>query len=379
MSLRPRFAGDGRLRLPMTVAVVAESSGAWESGDVVGELGDGDYDPFERVASGLLLAEEFARVELTEPTVAVGWRQHHGVVDLGQRGTPPLVTDLAHGRASDTFRDRPDDVQDHQQAITWHLRALARLSDHLPGRGRTPGKTPADWNPRWVEPAFNIGTGLYWPGAGATDDERYIEWSMAAHPEPAGVIPPGMDPATYLARSRRGHAAYQTMVREQIAVLPMAPPGRREFTDVQYGISQLEREARALLEGVGTGWWDLAELQRRLMEPYVLAAGDRHIETGWTAGCAGGGDDERRGPLTVHERRRWGSLLLPVYAQLFEGLRRVTEGQRGAAFCRECGQPFLTLDARRSSFCTDRERFRFTQRERRKRLATPPPLVRPTP
>ena len=71
---------------------------------------------------------------------------------------------------------------------------------------------------------------------------------------------------------------------------------------------------------------------------------------------------------SVHERRWWSSLLAPVYLQLLEGLRRVTEGQRGAGLCRECGQPFLTLDARRSSFCTDRERFRFSQRERRKRL-----------
>ncbi len=81
------------------------------------------------------------------------------------------------------------------------------------------------------------------------------------------------------------------------------------------------------------------------------------------------------GPLEVHEHRRWRSLLAPVYLQLLEGLRRVSEGHRGAAFCRECGQPFLTLDARRSSFCNDRERFRFTQRERRKRLAAPSPNV----
>ena len=79
--------------------------------------------------------------------------------------------------------------------------------------------------------------------------------------------------------------------------------------------------------------------------------------------------DKWAGPLTLHERRWWESLLAPVYVQLLEGLIRVTEGQRGAAFCRECGQPFLTLDARRSSFCTDRERYRHGQRERRKRLA----------
>jgi hypothetical protein len=67
-------------------------------------------------------------------------------------------------------------------------------------------------------------------------------------------------------------------------------------------------------------------------------------------------------PRVVHEHRWWSSLLAPVYLQVLEGLRRVTEGQRGAGLCRECGQPFLTLAARRSSFCTDRGRFRFSQR-----------------
>jgi hypothetical protein len=80
-------------------------------------------------------------------------------------------------------------------------------------------------------------------------------------------------------------------------------------------------------------------------------------------------------PLVVHGRRWWSSPLAPVYLQRLEGIRRVTEGQRGAAFCNECGQPFLTLDARRSSFCTDRERFRFSQRERRKRLSTAAPAL----
>lgn len=71
----------------------------------------------------------------------------------------------------------------------------------------------------------------------------------------------------------------------------------------------------------------------------------------------------------VRERRRWDPVLAPVFLQLFEGLCRVTEGQRGAAFCKECGLPFLTLDARRSVFCTDRERVRYGQREHRRRLA----------
>lgn len=49
----------------------------------------------------------------------------------------------------------------------------------------------------------------------------------------------------------------------------------------------------------------------------------------------------------IRERRTWDSLLAPVYVQLLDGLRRITEGQRGAAFCKECGNPFLVLDAGR--------------------------------
>jgi hypothetical protein len=77
-------------------------------------------------------------------------------------------------------------------------------------------------------------------------------------------------------------------------------------------------------------------------------------------------------PIQVVERRRWGSILAPIYLQLLEALRRVSEGQSGAGSCRECGEPFLTLDARRSSFCTDRHRLRFAQRARRQRLAEAP-------
>ena len=36
-------------------------------------------------------------------------------------------------------------------------------------------------------------------------------------------------------------------------------------------------------------------------------------------------------PLVVRERRRWRSVLAPIHLQLLEGLRRVTEGQRGAS------------------------------------------------
>ena len=73
--------------------------------------------------------------------------------------------------------------------------------------------------------------------------------------------------------------------------------------------------------------------------------------------------------LLIRERRLWRSILAPIHLQLLEALRRISEGKPGAVWCKECGQPFLTLDARRSTFCTDRERLRYAQRDRRERLA----------
>ena len=60
MSLRPRFAGDGLLRLPAKVSVGRLQYGLTDVLAYGGSLGEETYDPFERVASGLLLAEDFA-------------------------------------------------------------------------------------------------------------------------------------------------------------------------------------------------------------------------------------------------------------------------------------------------------------------------------
>lgn len=80
-------------------------------------------------------------------------------------------------------------------------------------------------------------------------------------------------------------------------------------------------------------------------------------------------DGALRSVLVPREERVWQSILAPIYLQLFEALRRITEGEPGAATCRECGRPFLVLDARRRFFCNDRERYRHAQRGRRKRMA----------
>jgi hypothetical protein len=133
----------------------------------------------------------------------------------------------------------------------------------------------------------------------------------------------------------------------------------------QWSIADAFSVGADLAHDLTAGWWGLAELERRLIAPNAIWASERQVDIGWVPDA----QDDARGPLAVRERHQWSSVLAPIYLQLLEGLRRVTEGKRGAALCRECGQPFLTLDARRSYFCTDRERLRHAQRERRKRVA----------
>ena len=119
---------------------------------------------------------------------------------------------------------------------------------------------------------------------------------------------------------------------------------------------------------VGRDRTGLLEVARRLLEPYVRQT----TVTGLALGPLEAGDGPAAAPFEVIEERVWRSALLPIHLQLLEAYRRVTEGAPGAVRCRECGHPILALDPRRTAFCNDRERFRFSQRERRKRLAMPP-------
>ncbi len=351
MSGRPRFAGDGRLRLPREIAVVGAGHGSWQKGDLLGEIGDDDYDPFERLASGLFLAEEFARADLSEPEKAVDWHARCGSVDVADED--------GH------FHDRLFIVRRQQTLVAWQLVSLAHLSDHLPGRGVTPDNMPRGWVERWVQPAFREGSDLLWAG-GQTAYERDIRFPMMSSAEPTRDPPQGMTAEEHAAWWAEAHAAYQTIERERLPVLPQ-PERAEDIIFIEF--NSPVGTGLSLVKGIGTGWWDLVELQRRLMDPYIRTVGEQQVETGW--------DNDRKdgegGRLIAIQRRRWVSLLQPVYVQLFEALCRVTEGQRGAALCRECEQPFLTLDARRASFCTDRERYRYTQRQRRRRLAAAEP------
>ena len=335
VTLRPRFAGDGRLGLPVGVEVLGSDSEDGNPGDVIGDFADAGYDPFGRMASDLLLAEDFARVDLAQPETARAWYEAHGVLDLAHFFPEDAFAVSHHVREDPGFHDAQVDVLRQQANVRWHLTALARLSaERERATPPRPGWQPHDgWDPAWAQPALQDSTGAVLRLGGSSS-------------------------------------------RESTPVLWVPGSGWYDGWD-RYDVDAGPPSGRASTGRLSADWWGLVELERRLLEPYVRRAAEYHVEV------RRAGDERERapedpdvgdglpGPLTVRERRRWSSLLAPVYLQLLEGLRRVTEGQRGAALCRECGQPFLTLDARRSSFCTDRERFRFSQRERRKRLGAP--------
>jgi hypothetical protein len=365
VSLRPRFAGDGLLRLPSKVTVGRLQYGLTDVLAYGGTLGDETYDPFERVASGLLLAEDFARLDLGQTRELMDWFRRHGALDLDHFLPPDPLSD-APVVAPPAFRDAARDIEAQQRNVAWHLLSLARLSEYL-----QPVSMPDDdegpmWNPAWAQPALVVGRDVLWLG-GQNRYARHIGPGMRESPEPPpGSGVPEMTDGQYRDWWRQAHVSWLHIVETDVPLLWVPAPALRYPTwEAQAALD--DPVDQALGDGLGSDPWSLVELMRRLMAPYVSRAGEHRVEVDWPSFPAPG--DQQDAPLVIRERRTWSSLLAPVYVQLLEGLRRVTESQRGAAFCRECGQPFLVLDARRSTFCTDRERLRYGQRMHRLRVA----------
>ena len=215
----------------------------------------------------------------------------------------------------DWFRDAPDDVRNQQSNAQWLLLSLARLSQGAEA-----------WDPRWIEVVIRGADESLEIDTEDGQTIRYRTREDESLPEHSQVI--------------------WVPVRQWNGAWSRLAEGEDWPTSESLVPLTLSREGHI-------------ELVRRLLEPHVRVAAQFEVELLWP---------KAEYPLVVSERRRWRSVLSPIYLQLLEGLHRITDGQRGAGFCRECGQPFLTLDARRSSFCTDKDRFRFSQRERRKRV-----------
>ena len=380
VSLRPRFAGDGRLQVPEYVTIARSGRGA---GNVRGEFVTEETDPFERDAEGLLLAEAFARFDFTRPRKARDWFLAHGAVNVGSL----FPDDASEGEELiDGYlwcHDTRDEVLEQQRLVAWHLTSLARLTTHRAGA------TPPDpawrphegWEAAWSMAILETTGDALWVGApvgshGYFSDpvQRYATRAELPGHHPDAEHPPEGP------RSRRDieewSSAHEQWQRLVAVGLPRLWVPRANWDDdwSVYGFDERLPHGRRRWGRLSSDWHALLELQRRLIEPYVKRAANFEVEVDrerrWVEEPDATGHTEVIEPeLLVRERRLWRSILAPIYLQLLEALRRVSEGKPGALWCKECGQPFLTLDARRSTFCTDRERLRYAQRDRRERVA----------
>ena len=346
MSQRPRLAGDGLLRLPGSLTADAE-------GHLLGRLSDELVDPFEWTSERVLLTEAFARLDLDDGARVVDWCARHGVLDLADFiGAPSSLPDVdwLSGAPGDESFDSLEAIAAEQRNIAWHLATLVRLSD----RRRT-----RDWDPTFGQLVLDVaseGAGLIvgGPDAGV--------WP--------GIRPPELDgPQELTPDERRAVEETERRVRAATADWPVVRISARGWRPhwVARGSTAMglpatpEEKARVL----GTTWQLTVALERLLLAPYVERAVERRFTITSEIQEIGG---ETREVLVPRDERAWRSVLAPIYLQLFEALRRVTEGEPGAAICRECGRAFVVLDARRRFFCNERERTRFAQRERRRRL-----------
>lgn len=352
MSQRPRLAGDGRLRVPEKVALY------WK-GFVRGRLSERTVDPFDWTEDRLLLAESFARLDLDDRPAAKGWFVRHGVVDRGGFVGPPAeppdyysnFIDWMHDRGTADIADHRRDVGAEQANVAWHLTMLARLSEARLTRAWAPG-----WGRLIVDgPEGELVVGG--PDAGARLMlPTTVEALRRGSPD---------DPKD------RAAVAEGERLRAATHGWPVVEVGEALWYDSWDSDAEevgptgpLPEDPRDKARALGADWDQALALVRLLMAPYVSRAVERRFtmtfETQETKGTT-------RTVLVPREERAWQSILAPIYLQLFEALRRITEGEPGAAVCHECGRPFLVLDARRRFFCNERERYRYAKRQQRSR------------
>jgi hypothetical protein len=340
----PRVAGDGRVLLPDAVSYAA--------GIYAGDLSGVTRDPFGWTADRLLLTESFARLNLFDPAASTRWFESHGMVDA--YWIEHAIT-LDVGRLGPLPGMRPRVADDatsiglEQHAVKWHLDLLTLLSENRQRR---------KWKPEWgravLDQAAN-GLIIGGPFAGRSVSSM-LTWETDREQLPN-------DPTQRAAYEEQLVLHEATEGWPRIILLdslwrdtrPPAPDGR-DFSVVA--------EARRRADVLGTTWEETVELLRLTIEPRM----QRAIESRFTTQIVDRPIEAiNRRVLEPVESRTWRSILHPIYAQLFEALRRITEGKPGATVCRECGRTFLVLDERRSLFCNDRERYRYAQRQRRER------------
>ena len=146
-----------------------------------------------------------------------------------------------HVREARGFYDALADVVRQQANVRWHLTALARLSDERecadPPR---PGWAPHEgWDPAWAQPALR-------------DPRGGVLWLAGSSNVEMGTAPEG------------------------VPVLWVPTIGWYDVWD-DYDDGSLP-SGRWSTGRLSADWWGLVELERRLLEPYVLRAAEFQVE-----------------------------------------------------------------------------------------------------
>jgi hypothetical protein len=342
MSQRPRLAGDGRLEVPAKIAFD-------HHGFIRGRFSDRTIDPFDWTEDRLLLAESFARLDLADRGAVKAWWTTHGAVDLidftgGEGALPDEHEEWLEHRPQNAFIESREEAAEEQATIRWHLETLVHLTEH---------RDDKRWDPAWGEFVLD-GPDAFLMGGPDSGTRLWPSYRF----DQAGRYPDQFDPGEV---ERQTNLLPEVARRPRVVVRGFAWYGT--WGDVQDYDAVVELEP-ALFRSLGSTWDTTIELERLLIEPYVARAVERRFGIELAAE-----DDAGRRVLVPREWRSWGSVLAPIYLQLFEALRRVSEGEPGAAICHECGRPFVVLDARRRFFCNERERYRHAKRQQRKRAS----------
>ncbi len=351
MSQRPRLAGDGRLLVPSKVAFD-------HHGFLHGRLSDRSIDPFDWTEDRLLLAESFARLDLADRAAAKSWFVQHGVIDGAAFVGPPaqVISDnWLPERTPEELADHRRDIEIEQANVHWHLATLSRLSEQ---------RSTREWDPAWGQlivhgPAGDLIVGG--PDAGA---KLLLPTTINLLRRDFANDPVRQREADEAERLRAATAGWPVV---RVGEFMWYDSWERDDVGPDGPLPGDPREKAKVLGST----WDLAvALERLLIAPYVARAVERRFTMTFGPQDVNG---STRPVLVPREERVWQSILAPIYLQLFEALRRITEGEPGAAICRECDRPFLVLDARRRFYCNAREQFRHSKREQRRRLRAQEP------
>jgi hypothetical protein len=111
------------------------ASMALPPGFIQGPYGERTIDPFDWTEDRLLLAESFARLDLSDREAVKGWWARHGAVNLldfgyGDAALPEEHDDWLEHRSPTDFIESREQNAEEQANVRWHLATLVRLSEH---------------------------------------------------------------------------------------------------------------------------------------------------------------------------------------------------------------------------------------------------------